>query len=84
MCFVTFTIFIDELIKPIYSELGIKTTKDGIIKTHHKNQFIPLAVLGRLTNGSVIGVDSISECFGPRVEDWAKATVKRVKNPKDF
>ncbi|WP_262486210.1 hypothetical protein [Gillisia marina] len=38
-----------------------------------------MAVLGRLSKGSVIGVDAILECFGPRVTDWAKAAAKRVQ-----
>lgn len=68
----------NNLIEPIHSELGINTHKNGYIEISEEKEFIPLAVLGRLAKGSVIGVDAILECFGPRVNDWAKAVVKRV------
>lgn len=68
----------NDLIEPIHSELGINTQKDGTIEISDESKSIPLAVLGRLSKGSVIGVDAILECFGPRVKDWAKAVVKRV------
>ena len=68
----------NELIEPIHTDLGINTQKDGTIEISDEEKFIPLAVLGRLSKGSVIGVDAILECFGPRVSDWAKSAVKRV------
>lgn len=68
----------NNLIEPIHSELGINTHKNGYIEISEEKEFIPLAVLGRLAKGSVIGVDAILECFGPRVNDWAKAVVKRI------
>lgn len=68
----------NDLIEPIHSDLGINTKKDGCIEISNKEKFIPLAVLGRLSKGSVIGVDAILECFGPRVKDWAKGAVTRM------
>lgn len=68
----------NERIKPVYSSLGIQTKKDGIITLSNKNNFIALAVLGRLAKGSAIGVDAILECFGPRVQDWAISAAQRV------
>jgi len=68
----------NDLIEPIHSNLGIKTHENACIEISEEKKFIPLAVLGRLSKGSVIGVDAILECFGPRVKDWAKDAVKRV------
>lgn len=68
----------NDLIEPIHSDLGINTKKDGCIEISDEEKTIPLAVLGRLSKGSVIGVDAILECFGPRVKDWAKGAVKRM------
>jgi len=68
----------NNLIEPIHSELGINTHMNGCIEISEEKEFIPLAVLGRLAKGSVIGVDAILECFGSRVNDWAKAAAQRV------
>ncbi len=68
----------NDLIEPMHSDLGINTKKDGTIEISDEEKFIPLAVLGRLSKCSVIGVDAILECFGPRVSDWAKAAAQRV------
>jgi len=69
-----------KLIEPIHSDLGINTHKNGCIEISEEKDFIPLAVLGRLAKGSVIGVDAILECFGPRVKDWAKDAAERVRD----
>ncbi|WP_179347625.1 FAD/NAD(P)-binding protein [Winogradskyella pacifica] len=68
----------NDLIQPIHSKLGIETTADGYVITPKDKDDVPIAVLGRLAKGSVIGVDAILECFGPRIEHWAKAYVKRL------
>ena len=70
----------NDLIQPIHSKLGIETTADGYVITPKDKDDVPIAVLGRLAKGSVIGVDAILECFGPRIEDWAKAYVKQLKS----
>ena len=69
----------NDLIEPIHSELGIHTQEDGRIISSDSKKNIPLAVLGRLSKGSVVGVDAILECFGARVENWAKGVLKRIK-----
>lgn len=68
----------NDLIQPVHSELGIETHTDGTIVLDDETRKIPLAVLGRLAKGSVIGVDAILECFGPRIKDWAKGFVSRL------
>ena len=70
----------NDLLKPVHSELGIKTRTDGCIELPDKEKFIPLAVLGRLSKGSILGVDAILECFRLRIEDWANGVVSRIKN----
>ncbi|EPR70410.1 hypothetical protein ADIWIN_3766 [Winogradskyella psychrotolerans RS-3] len=70
----------NELIQPVHSKLGIDTTADGYVITPEDKDDVPIAVLGRLAKGSVIGVDAILECFGPRIEDWAKAYVRQLKD----
>ncbi|MBF8150680.1 FAD/NAD(P)-binding protein [Winogradskyella sp. F6397] len=70
----------NDLIQPIHSKLGIETTADGYVITPDDKNDVPIAVLGRLAKGSVIGVDAILECFGPRIEDWAKAYVSQLKS----
>ncbi len=67
----------DDLVKPLHSTLGIHTQTNGCVITE-ENKEIPIAVLGRLSKGSVIGVDAILECFGPRTKDWAKGAVARM------
>ncbi|NNE32886.1 MAG: hypothetical protein HKN40_11010, partial [Winogradskyella sp.] len=69
-----------DLIQPIHSDLGIETRKNGFVKTADDKPDVSIAVLGRLAKGSVIGVDAILECFGPRIEDWAEAYVKKLKS----
>ena len=68
----------NDLIEPIHSTLGIETTKNGYVTTDENLDEIPIAVLGRLAKGSVIGVDAILECFGSRIQDWAKFYVEQL------
>ncbi|WP_179344930.1 FAD/NAD(P)-binding protein [Winogradskyella ursingii] len=70
----------NNLIKPIHSELGIETQPDAYIKTAENETIVPIAVLGRLAKGSVIGVDAILECFGDTVKDWADNFAKHRVN----
>jgi len=69
----------NQLIQPVHSKLGIETHTNGLVISTTQNP-IPIAVLGRLAQGSVIGVDAILECFGPRIEDWAKSIIRRLDN----
>ncbi|WP_299099817.1 FAD/NAD(P)-binding protein [uncultured Winogradskyella sp.] len=68
----------DDLIQPMHSKLGIETSDDAYVITADGKRDIPIAVLGRLAKGSVIGVDAILECFGPRIENWASAYVNKL------
>ncbi|WP_158524985.1 FAD/NAD(P)-binding protein [Winogradskyella epiphytica] len=70
----------DELIRPIHPEFGVHTSKNGYIKLLPNQPQIPLAILGRMAKGSVIGVDSISECFGQRIEDWAQYYISSLQS----
>ncbi|WP_040249645.1 FAD/NAD(P)-binding protein [Psychroserpens mesophilus] len=68
----------DDLIQPIHSELGIETDTYGIVQNSNETHPVSIALLGRLSKGSVIGVDAILECFGKRVEDWAINYVRNL------
>ena len=68
----------NDLIQPIHNALGIDTLPNGLVISSEVDKHVPIAVLGRLAKGSVIGVDAILECFGPRIEDWAKAYVNTL------
>ena len=68
----------NDLIQPIHTKLGIDTKTDGRVISYNSENQLPISVLGRLSKGSVIGVDAILECFGKRIEDWADAYTKRL------
>lgn len=68
----------DNLIQAIHSKLGVETKPNGLVISKNKKQTLNLAVLGRLAKGSVVGVDAILECFGPRIKDWANGVVERI------
>lgn len=61
----------DNLIQAVHDKLGILTDENGYLIPKENNR-VPIALLGRLAKGTVIGVDAILECFGPRVDQWAK------------
>lgn len=67
-----------DLISPIHSKLGIETDEDAYVETDNKKNKVNIAVLGRLAKGSVIGVDAILECFGSRIDNWAKSYSEKV------
>ncbi|WP_052466972.1 FAD/NAD(P)-binding protein [Psychroserpens damuponensis] len=67
-----------DLLEPIHTKLGIETTKNAIVKSNQNDIKTHIAVLGRLAKGSVIGVDAILECFGPRIKNWAQAYVAQL------
>jgi hypothetical protein len=68
----------NSLIQPIHNELAIETHENGIVKLGDEKDQIPLAVLGRLAKGSLIGVDAILECFGVRSKFWAQGVTERM------
>ncbi|WP_298950911.1 FAD/NAD(P)-binding protein [uncultured Nonlabens sp.] len=68
----------NDLLKPVTSDLGVFTNKDGTVQLDTQDNRIHLTMLGRNCKGSVMGVDAILECFGKRIEDWADAIVNRI------
>lgn len=69
-------------VEALHDTLGIRTQKDGIVEFDDSEQNFPLAVLGRLAKGSLIGVDAIAECFGVRSKYWAEGVLKRIHQEK--
>ncbi|WP_282063855.1 FAD/NAD(P)-binding protein [Roseobacter litoralis] len=67
----------DGLVAPVHDELGVATTADGYVISQNEN-VLPIAVLGRLAKGTIIGVDAILECFGERPRIWASSAAKRA------
>lgn len=76
------SLFLNELIKPAHDDYGIETDSNGYIipKNDTNGKTIPIALLGRLAKGTIIGVDAILECFGDRPKDWAKKAAFRHQN----
>ena len=70
----------DSLVEPIHSSLGISTGENAVVELDAEKEIIPLAVLGRLAKGTIIGVDAILECFGERSSLWAEGVVERFKD----
>jgi len=68
----------DNIIQPVHKALGIATQENGLVVSNNNKQIHNIAVLGRLAKGSVVGVDAILECFGPRIKDWANGVIKRL------
>jgi len=62
----------DDLMNVVHDDLGVATDEYGYLKLKDKKNKIPIALLGRLAKGTVIGVDAILECFGSRPREWAK------------
>jgi len=71
----------DELIQVVHDDLGVVTDDCGYLISKNQEKKIPIALLGRLAKGTVIGVDAILECFGSRPQDWAR---KAAKNHTDW
>lgn len=61
----------DGMIQAVHDELGVVTDNHGYVLDSSENT-LPIALLGRLAKGTVIGVDAILECFGPRIIQWAE------------
>lgn len=66
-----------SIVEPLHDALGIRTEENGIVEFKNKDFDYPLAVLGRLAKGTLIGVDAIAECFGIRSELWAAGVLAR-------
>lgn len=65
----------NDMIKAVHDDLGIATDACGYILSEGSSD-LPIAVLGRLAKGTIIGVDAILECFGQRPLAWAEAAAK--------
>jgi len=68
----------NNLIEAVHDELGISTDENAYVISQEKSRKIPIALLGRLAKGTIIGVDAILECFGKRPEQWATEAIKRL------
>lgn len=62
----------DQLIETVHDDLGVTTGGNGYLIPKNKDSKIPIALLGRLAKGTIIGVDAILECFGERPQKWAQ------------
>lgn len=67
----------NDLIEAIHDDFGIKTGEDGYVISNNTFYNIPIALLGRLAKGTIIGVDAILECFGERPKKWAIEAANR-------
>ncbi|WP_107037518.1 FAD/NAD(P)-binding protein [Brumimicrobium mesophilum] len=78
----------DGIIKAVHDKLGVATDENGYLIPENKDRSIPIALLGRLAKGTVIGVDAILECLGDRPRKWAEKAagnhVKWVENNEKF
>jgi len=67
------------LIQAVHDDLGVFTDRNGYVISARKDENPPIALLGRLAKGTIMGVDAILECFGSRSEQWAtKATQRHI------
>jgi len=66
----------DDLIKVVHDDLGVETNETAYLISENHEQNVPIALLGRLAKGSIIGVDAILECLGSRPQQWAKQAAK--------
>ena len=60
----------NNIIRAVHDDLGIATDEYGYLSSK-ENLNMPIAVLGRLAKGTIIGVDAILECYGKRPQSWA-------------
>ena len=67
----------DGMIQSVGKNLGVCVHPNGLVKTPKDRPQVPLAILGRLAKGSVLGVDTLKECFGPVIKQWARDAVYR-------
>jgi len=70
----------DKKVSPVNYKLGLHTLEDGRIISKAGNTHQPIALLGRLAKGSVIGVDDLIECFGKPANKWAAGVLSRMRD----
>ena len=73
-----------SLVEPWEDSLGIRTEKNGLFDFKDKDVAFPLAVLGRLTKGTLVGVDAIEACFGNSSKWWAEGLMDRMANLQEL
>ncbi len=66
----------DDYIESVHDKLGILTDENAYVISRNVDIKPPIALLGRLAKGTVIGVDAILECFGSRPQNWATEAAK--------
>lgn len=69
----------EDMMKAVHDDFGVLTDDNGYLIPRKEKKAIPIALLGRLAKGTVIGVDAILECFGPRPRQWAKQSANHHK-----
>ncbi len=67
----------NDLIQPLHDDYGVLTHETAYLIPEKEDQVVPIALLGRLAKGTIIGVDAILECFGERPKKWAAEAVSR-------
>ena len=67
----------NEWLEAVHHDLGVHTDENGYVVSKNKSIEVPIALLGRLAKGTVIGVDAILECYGTRPREWAKHAAHR-------
>lgn len=67
----------NNFIHAIHDDLGVHTNTQGMVISSKQDSYPPLAILGRLAKGTIIGVDAILECFGKRPQHWAEGFISR-------
>ncbi|WP_158594592.1 FAD/NAD(P)-binding protein [Ulvibacterium marinum] len=70
-------ILMNEAVAPIHDKLGARTEENGLMISKNSENVVPVAMMGRLAKGTLIGVDAIAECFGTRSVHWAKGVIDR-------
>ena len=70
----------DHRLIPFADSLGARTATDGQVVNTAQDSSVPLAILGRLAKGSLLGTDSLTESFGDRQSDWAASLTERLSN----
>ncbi len=71
-------LLLDTKIDPVDYSLGLHTKQDGKILKDTKVVDERICFMGRLTKGSIFGVDNLVECFGDPATKWANGATKRL------
>jgi len=70
----------DGLMDIVHDDFGVRTDEHAFLFSKNETKKLPIALLGRLAKGTIIGVDAILECFGSRPRKWANQAVKNHIN----